>query len=275
MPPTFAVLFKTHFWDDFTRRQLARLHHHSGRGDVYITMDETFRPASPIDYPRVVPTTMADLQRLQLPPITTHGSVIWYNNDYPHYVALAALPRYDYYIACEYDVVLHTLLDALIDSIAADGADFVGFPMRTPIAAWPWFPMHRATYGDGMLQYLTCFAVYSHRALTMLLSRRQRMSREFAEGTLPFWPLCEAFLPNEVQRAGMQLRSLADYGNTEGYDWWPPIHEDAVDRPEYVDKAFLHPVLQGTRLLRSRVPHEPSLRDLLRPQSRVRQELAA
>ena len=268
--PTYAVLFKTHFWDDFTQRQLERLQRSVGRGVIYVVIDETMQPAPPIPYEKVISVTNEDVERLGLAPFTTHGSVIWYNNDYPHYVAMSKMPNYDYYVAAEYDVVMQGSMDALIDRLSADGVDFVGFAHRGQASTWPWFPMHREIYGDEMLRQLTCLSVSSHRALRHLLGRRQSMGKDFAEGRLAFWPLGEAFLPNEVQAAGMRMRTLDQYGETQHYDWWPPMEESELPAAQ---PAFVHPVLHGTRYVRSLLHHEPSLARLLWPSSVTRRKL--
>ncbi len=38
----------------------------------------------------------------------------------------------------EFDVVTTVDLDALMVRLRADGVDFVGEPIRTPLAQWPW-----------------------------------------------------------------------------------------------------------------------------------------
>jgi len=55
---TYAVLFRTHFWDDYVERQYQRLRAVAGRGDVFILVDETNGPV-PIPHPNVVPHTQA------------------------------------------------------------------------------------------------------------------------------------------------------------------------------------------------------------------------
>src|ERR1700730_13582411 len=101
MPPSYAVIFKTHFWDAFTSRQLDRLKARVENGTIFIGIDETHEPAPEIEHDRVVRVTSASISKLGLLPITTHGSIIWYNTDYPHYVALSENPFYDYYITIE------------------------------------------------------------------------------------------------------------------------------------------------------------------------------
>ena len=258
MPKSYAVLFKTHFWDDFTRRQLERLQSQAGRGDVYVVFDETSKPATGVEYGKFIGVTLENVRKLGLAPITTHGSILWYNIDYPHYVAFAELPAYDYYVTVEFDAVIHQNLDTLIDKLDGDGVDYLGFPIRKPASQWTWYPMHEDIYGPNMLVYLSPIAVFSHRAMAKLLERRQEMTKAFESGTLAFWPNNEAFLPNEVRSAGMHIEPLSRYGSTAHYDWWPPMNEGALAGA--ADQDFVHPVLAGSRYVRSLIHHEPQLK---------------
>ncbi|WP_124849720.1 hypothetical protein [Acidipila sp. EB88] len=262
MSQSYAVLFKTHFWDDFTRRQLDRLKAVVGRGDIYVLVDETFQPAPPIAHDHVLGVTRQDIETLQLAPITTHGSILWYNIDYPHYVAFSKLPAYDYYVTIEFDANIRQSLDTLIDALARDEVDYLGFPIRKRASEWPWYSAHLDIYGPDMLVALSCFAVFSHRALALLLARRQVMSKAFAAGRLSFWPNNEAFLPNEIRNARLHMEALATYGPDKHYDWWPPLEESALDG--LGEQMFVHPVLHGTRFVRSLIHHEPNLKSFLK-----------
>jgi hypothetical protein len=269
---SYAVFFKTHFWDEFAARQYARLCARVGRGDVFVVFDATFG-AAPDDIPgRVIEVTIADLAALELPAVTTHGSIIWYNPDYPNYAARAKLPAYDYYVSVEYDVVLNADLDALIVKLSDDRIDYLGFELRTKVRNWPWFDLHKDLYGEDMLACLSCLSIFSARAMDVLLARRQAAGRDFAHGTLRYWPNNEAFIPNEIRRAGLKQAMLGDYGGTRLYDWWPPTNE--ADLPAAKSEAFIHPVLHGTRFIRSTLFHEPSFFALLRPGSVVWRKLA-
>jgi hypothetical protein len=271
MSASYAVFFKTHYWDNFNERQLARLKARTGRGDVFILFDETFAPAPAISGERVIGITRDDLRNLDLAPVTTHGSIIWYNNDYPNYVAAMKLPEYDFYVSVEYDVVVNTSLDSLIDRLAEDRVDFLGFPQSIPVLEWPWYPLHADIYGPEMLLDLSCLAVFSAVGLAALLARRRADRLAFNAGTLTFWPHVEAFLPNEILRAGLHRASLAAYGATERYNWWPPLNEAHLVEAE--DQAFIHPVLHGSRFVRSTIFHEPSFLNLCRANSPVRRRL--
>ncbi|WP_297492683.1 hypothetical protein [Acidocella sp.] len=269
----FAILFKTHFWDEFTARQLQRLREHSGAGAVIAVIDETMVVVPETAAPREIRIGMDDLVALQLPLVTTHGSIIWYNTDYPNYVAFQRLEPFDYYVCIEYDACVTLDIELLVDGLARGGVDYLGFPIRKSCRDWPWYEMHRASYGDEMLVYLSCMAVFSHRAMALLLRRRQEMGRLFAGGQLEFWPNNEAFIPNELRNGGMKLVSLGAYGDVSNYDWWPPCDEAELAKMQ--SGAFIHPVLAGMRYARSVVHHEPSLWSFVNPASALHGRLRA
>jgi hypothetical protein len=269
---TYAVLFKTHFWDSFTSRQLDRLKRRIGRSQIYVLIDETLQPAPPIGHDKIICVTSAGLSALKLAPITTHGSILWYNVDYPHYIAFSKLQPFDYYVTLEYDTIVNIDLDELVDRLEAGGTDFLAFPRRTAASEWPWYSMHLDIYGADMLTYLSCFSVFSRRALEMLLARRQAMSDDFSAEKLSFWPMSEAFLPNEIRNAGMRIATLDCYGNTDAYDWFPPFEEGEL--PGLASRTFIHPVLPGKRYVRSLIHHEPSFANFFRSNSTLRRKLA-
>jgi hypothetical protein len=268
---SFAILFKTHFWDEFTARQLERLCARSGAGAIVAVIDETMDKVPQTDAPREVRIREGDLAKMELALVTTHGSIIWYNTDYPNYAAFTQLEAFDYYVCIEYDACVTLDIERLVAHLERDGVDYLGFPIRKPARKWPWYKMHREIYGDDMLVYLSCLAVFSHRAMALLLQRRQEMSREFRAQSLNFWPNNEAFIPNEVKNAGMRLASLSDYGDVSAYDWWPPCEER--DLPQVQNGAFVHPVLAGMRFARSVVHHEPSIFAFFNPGSALHQRL--
>jgi hypothetical protein len=268
---SYAVLFKTHFWDDFCRRQLERLRPHIGRGELYVVVDETFGARPEIGHDRVIGVTREDLRTLGLPLVTTQGPILWYNTDYPSYVATAQLPKYDFIVALEYDVAIHLDLDGLIDELADGRVDFLGFPMNVPAKAWRWYPLHKDLYGPDMLIYLSSLSVFSRAGITALLARRQARGKEFMAGTIRYWPFCEAFLPNEIRQAGLKIESLERFGATKHFNWWPPFNE--ADLPDATNETFIHPVLDGIRFVRSTIFHEPSTMALIWPGGSVRRRL--
>ena len=270
--PPYAVLFKTHFWDDFAKRQFARLTARVGSGHVYVCIDESNGVRHDIDHDRVMRIKQDDLLSLGLPDVRTHGSLLWYSIDYLHCYFFTQHPDYAYYVTVEYDVVINHDFDDLVAKAQRDGMDFVGFPMRTPVSAWPWTPAHRPVYGERLLAYLSCAAVFSQAAMKLLLNRRLEMARQFEAGEVKFWPYTEAFIPTELDLAGLRIGSLAAYGETNAYDWWPPVAEADLDGLS--QEGFIHPVLTGERYTTSVLRHHANVLSYLLPNSALRKKLS-
>ena len=269
---TYAVMVKTYAWNDFVARQVARIAESVRSGDVWVVVDESRGRVEGITHPLVLRVTEDDAVRRGLARAMTGDSLFWYCTDYLHYLFMDAHPGYTYYIAIEHDVAARIDLDAFVKSLAAEGVDYVGLPLRTPADAYPWLAGLLTVYGVADLRRdLYCFAAFSDRTMRVLRARRIAMSQDYANGSLSFWPIGEAFVPTEVGRAGLHSRRLDEYGDTSRYDWWPPFHED--DLHVMPTPSFAHPVLEGTFYLRSALRHEPRLSGLMRRGSPVRARL--
>ncbi|MBC7799270.1 MAG: hypothetical protein H7Z10_01495 [Gemmatimonadaceae bacterium] len=255
----YALVLKTHVWDDFIKRQLERYLSAVGpNGDVFVCIDQTNGAVPSIDHDRVLRFTNADLVGLGLANRAERGSLIWWNTDYPHYLFFQAFPNYDYYAFCEYDTVINRACDDLMDDIATAGADFVALPTRTPKMEWMWTRYHLGTYDfEDLTGSLNCIAIFSQRAMETLQRRRIEMSQHSADGHVPFWPLNEVFLATEVKRAGLRAASLDQFGDASGFEWYPPYVEDDLDA--YRHLTFLHPVLDKPRYMASLLKFSPLL----------------
>jgi hypothetical protein len=163
-------------------------------------------------------------------------------------------------------------LDLLVSQMHADGIDYLGLPLRKKVSDWPWIESHSPIYKREEIRLaLSCFAIFSRRAMRFLRKRRCAMSASFASGEVPFWPNNEAFIPTEIELAGLKAASIADYGNTDAFDWWPPSFE--LDVASAKADHFLHPVLDQSRYIKSLVHHWPNILSLLRPASGLRKKL--
>ena len=268
---TYAVILKVYVWNAFVARQVGRIVETVGSGDVWVLVDESRGRVEGITHPLVLRVTEDDAVRQGLARAKTGDSLFWYCSDYLHHLFLDAHPEYTHYITIEHDVVAKIDLDAFANSLAADAVDYVGIPIQTPRDAYPWLAGLLTIYGADELKLdLYCFAAFSNRAMRMLRAKRIEMSQEFANGSLPFWPIGEAFVPTEVERAGLQTRRLDDYGDRSRYDWWPPFHEDDVH--SMPTPSFAHPVLEGSFYIRNVLRHE-SLSGLMHRGSSVRKRL--
>ena len=72
--PTYAVMFKVHFWDDFVRRQLRRLQSVVSSGDVFILVDQTKTAIQGIDFGNILRFTEKDCLDAGLASGTTRRS---------------------------------------------------------------------------------------------------------------------------------------------------------------------------------------------------------
>ena len=265
---TYAVMFKVHFWDDFARRQLARLQSVVSSGDIYILIDETSGSAGEVDFENVLHLTEDDCLAAGLADARTGASLLWYNIDYPHYLFFERFPKYDFYVSFEYDAVTTCQMDVLVDKMREGGIDYLGLPLRKSIDDWPWIESHFLVYKrEDIRLALSCLAIFSRRAMKLLRDRRLSMAAGFISGELPFWPNNEAFIPTEIGLAGLKAASIADYGKADAFDWWPPSFE--LDVTATPPDRFLHPVLDEARYIKSLAHHWPNTLSLLRPNSEL------
>jgi hypothetical protein len=93
--PRYAVVFRTHFWDEFCDRQLDRLRARVGSGDIYVMVDQTRGPVKGIPTEKVYPVT--DQAILDAGFVAAgEGSLQWYSGDVPLYLFRSAYPDYDF-----------------------------------------------------------------------------------------------------------------------------------------------------------------------------------
>ena len=85
-------------------------------------------------------------------------------------------------------------------------------------------------------------------------------------------PLVGPFVARkQIERAGLRFLSLTDFGNTDGYEWYPPHLEQDLPSPDSkMDAAplFLHPVLDRDRYMGSLLKFS-SLPAFVHPGSRL------
>ena len=244
----YAVLFKAFTTDEFVKRRLAHVVAAAPSGDVYLMIDETSRPASGIDFDRVIRYQEADLQRLGFPYIA-EGSLFWYNADYPLYYFRHLRPEYDVVVTVEYDAVPNVDLDDLVRRFRAENLDLVGRTIdKAPETYWWTKTMLRFYRLEQVRPYQICATILSARAIDHLGETRKRHGAEGVTDARE-WPIGETFVGTELSVAGFRLGELADFGKLTRYDWWPPVHEREL--PDCDGEVFVHPVLAGRRYLRS------------------------
>jgi hypothetical protein len=273
--PSYAVLFKTHFWDEFCDRQFRRLCDRAGPGDVFVVVDETKGSVAAIRHDKIVRMTeqMSEGEGYLRYPA---GNLFWYNTDYQVYHFFDLYPKYEYVVVCEYDCTINIEISTIIERMATQQLSFVGEPVRTPPSDWYWDKFTRPYYADDikMTGRLVCFAVFSRTFARQLKSERQNHTRRAksqyflnSQPNAVVWPNNEAFVGMEIARLALSEASLSSFGDTSHYDWAPPHLEAELPRLEHC--AFVHPVLDARRYIRSLVKLKWDLEDLFRPGSKL------
>jgi hypothetical protein len=256
--PRYAVLFKTHFWDDFVARRFAALAARCPAADLWVAVDETYGPVADIPYDKVFRTRDSDMYALGLPEQPT-VRINWYNVDYPLLAFRQAHAGHSFYIMVEYDVAVHCDLDALAAEALHRGVDLIAFPIRESVDDWGWtYTLEGVWPRHQILNRLLCISGFSDRAVAHLLTVRLDHAARYGRGEFQFWPFCEGFVPTALHEAGFTLESLTSFGATDCYEWWPPYHESEL--PDLSGQAFVHPVLTGP-------PYVTSLLRRLRPET--------
>lgn len=269
--PSYALIFKTHTWDAFIARQFDRYKARCRAVRLIVLVDETNGPVGLIPHDDVIRTTNAEILALGLANAFGKGGLLWWNTDYPNYLAFQKLPPYDYYAFAEYDTCVNLDIDVLIATLGDRGVDFLSQPTRQDKDTWYWTKFHEAVYPRAEMQgSLNCFSVFSRRAMQVLMDRRIAASREHAAGRMTFWPGNEVFVATEVARAGLVSASLEGYGDARKYEWHPPILEDDLAATPGV---FLHPVLDRKRYIASVLKFEFDLSSYFFASSPLRREL--
>lgn len=261
----YAVVFKTYMWDGFVHRQALRCKAATGAGDLFIAVDETNGAVGDIPFANVMRTTNTQLEASGFANRFEKGSMLWWNPDYVHYHFQEQHPAYDFYVFVEYDALVLGQIEAVVQHAAANGTDLMALPIRMAKENWFWTAFHRQTYPlDEIQGALICISVFSYRALKMLADRRRAMR---TDDRVQYWPNAEVFIPTEITRAKFHYHSLADFGDVNAYQWFPPILED--DLQEAAGTMFLHPVLDRTRYLAALLKTTAQFRSFLYPRSKM------
>ncbi|HEY1931646.1 MAG TPA: hypothetical protein VGG99_06535 [Acetobacteraceae bacterium] len=250
----WAVLFKTHFWDDFVARRFEALKSKCPASDIWIYVDETSGLAGEIPHDKVFRTRDSDMYALGFPRQPVYN-INWYNVDYPLLAFHESHAEYAFYIMVEFDAAVLLDLDNLAVEALSRGIDLIAFPSSQPVAEWSWSRTLVALWPlDQIRSQLLCVAGLSERAVAHLMTTRREHAARDARGELQYWPFSEGLVPTALHAAGFKLESLTSFGATDYYDWWPPYHESELgDVPE---PAFMHPVLCGERYVRSLLQFE-------------------
>ena len=271
MPPRYAVLFKTHFWDAFAERQYRRYVDAAPGGTVFVCLDDQSAGAGEVPVPNLIRANYADFATLGLSQRTERGNLLWWNTDYFHYLFLSRNCGYDYILAVEYDTRCLGNIDDMITMAHARGTDMAAMPTRVPLSKWMWTRFHARTYRlEELRGSLNAISLFSARAVEYLFTRRLEMA---SDKRVRFWPGNEVFLRTEIARAGLRFDSLAEFGGVEEFEWHPPLLETDIRAPEG-EMRFVHPVLDRKRYIESQLRFAQSISSYFRADSRLRHDLA-
>lgn len=265
------MLFKCHDWQSFEQRQLERLRHRVRSGDIFVFSNDPNDDAGRIDCPaeRILHAGKSEAQAIGL----EHAGdtpVFWFSNDYPLHIFSRTHPAYDYYLMIEYDVVPRIDFDPIVDRLWASRVDFVGEPIRVPLAEWPWRDSCNGWYtSDQILHWLTCFAAFSNRAAHFLYERRVAAGQRLRSGEVRSLPMCEAVIPTELRLAGMNLMPLNELTTVTHYNTKPYYPEARM--ADFPAPAILHPVLDQQRFLAKLFDTVGSPKDLLNDRAPYRE----
>lgn len=266
----YAVLFRTHIWNDYVARQYRRLLPSARGGDVFVLLDETGGPVA-VDAGRVVSHTAEGVTALGL---TDGGArrMLWYNGDYPLYYFFRLHPTYRYYVMIEYDVAINGDIDRMVDHAEREGIGLMALTKGEAVGEWPHTASCLDVYDLALVKKrLICFSIFSCAAVAALFERRLALSHLYREGRLQRWPFCEGFIPTELARRGFKIAEISTFGSTELYDWQPPIVE--TDLARLKSYAFIHPVLDQRRYVDATMRSNWRLFDVLNPRSDFNRKL--
>lgn len=269
--PHYALVFRTHFWDEFTQRQFDRACSQAASADMYVLVDETRGQVEGIRAERVFGVT--DPQILDAGFVAAgEGSIQWFSGDVPLYMFFHRFPNYTYYIQMEYDVNFHTDIDLLVERLDRDKVDVLALTKGENLTDWPWLDTCLDVYELAEVEKrLICISAFSQRALASLSQKRLQHAQQFIRGDIKSWPFCEAFIPTESIRQGFKVAELSDYGDVAAYDWWPPYLESNLSTMR--EHSFVHPVLDAKRYVPSLFKLPLGTRQFLLPSSWLHRKL--
>ncbi len=277
MPPVMpgrdyscAVVVKCFSWDPFVERQLVRMQEVASGFDVYLSVDNTSGAVNPPRQDNILMTNQAEMIALGLADRYEKGSLLWWNADYTHYQVFKKIPDYDYYLFIEYDAWILGGVRKLMDRVVGSGAETVTL-VRRDMKNWFWTKFYHDLYpGESCRGSLNCITIHSRNALAFLFEKRKEMSRR---KDIPFWPLSEVVILSELVPAGFRCGCLSEFGDISRYEWFPPVLEDDLDFSSEAETAFIHPVLDRRRYIKSLLLHTHFVKDYFLPDSSLRREL--
>ena len=265
-----VILFRTHIWDDFIQRQFLRLPKNTSY-DIAILANNTDGLCPPVeDFPFVI-FTLDDLLKMGL-EAGPEKNIVWWNADYPLYYYASLFPDYDYYILCEYDVVINCDFEQLILSLHSGEKDIVAITSRSPLEECVYIRSAEGVYlYENIKKTYFPFAIFSKKSVAFLYNKRLSLTKKYREKKIQNWPHCELFVGTEAAASNLQVAQLTEYGKADFFSHYPPVLEECL--PYLMDQAYIHPVLDSKRFLLSTIHYEGRPERFLNPFSKFHRTL--
>ena len=254
-----AVLFRTHYWNEFIDTQFNRLCAMAGDGvDIFVTYDETNGPA------RGLPAAAA--QRLvghSLPGFASLGLDIqvargmWHLGDYPFYDFIVKWPGYAQLAMIENDVFLGpTDFSAKFAELTATRAEFSAFRFGERKLGNDMRPGTRSAvdYYPRVWNAFFPLVFLSGDFAAHLFERRKWLGEQRRERKLSHFPHCEAFVATEAavtRRRWVPLRKLF---RTSRFQNRPFILHEGLE--DVLPDEIIHPVVPAAAYVRNLLREE-------------------
>ena len=251
--PSYAVIFRTHVWDDGIAGLARRARACCGSGSFAIAADESNGPLQLDDFVKISHT--GDFSDYGLPN-TPDGHVLWWNADYVLYAAQRSLPGYDYYVMLEYDVLMNCDLDRMIEQCASNNVDLVAQDIRRIASGDHWSGASASEMGPDLWWALIPLVIVSARAIDVMLQTRRTLAAELAAGRISHWPYCEPFLPTAIaQEPSTTTWPLDRLVDSHMLQFRPVIN--VRDPRLALSEIVAHPVMSGARFIKAFIAHNP------------------
>jgi hypothetical protein len=219
--------------------------------DLCYLVDETTAEIDTSPYHKI-PFSVRRFADLGLATVDEVGrGEVWWNGDYPLYVAYLKYPAYRFYWMIEYDVLInYSDYNEFFAKFESIELDLIGSPLYIGAEGWAWYAAAARMFAEVWGMFFPMMRL-SNRAVSYALCRRLIRSHQYREAAPAerIWPHCEAWLASELCGNGAFTWADMNSLGTTYYQWLheygsrPHLLEDLAARPE--DGRIYHPVLTG------------------------------
>jgi len=253
----YAVLFKTHIWDQTVIKLYDLLCSKAKHGQIFVIIDDDTAQFDDPPGTSVIRYGHGHLQRCGL---ENTGS-FWANGDYQTILFWLDHSHFDYYVSVEYDVAVGVDLDAIIASMEANRIDSLSEPVSEDIAHWPHLGSCVDFYNFRDIKPgLFCISFFSRAMVAAIYARRLLQVQQKRKLATNLFPLGEAVLGSEPGIMGLNEDRLLNHcANLNTYRWNRAIPLEMVT-DDLLQDSILHPVSSLSKVIRSNL--FPNVRSL-------------